>query len=267
MNQPRVLIFSGYGLNCEEETKYAFEMAGATADIVHINDLIDNVNRFDQYQIAAFPGGFAYGDDTGSGNAYAQKIKNHLWENVLKFVEKEKLVIGLCNGFQILVNLGLLPALNGKYGEREVALTHNESARYTVRWVDLKVENQTPWLNGIKKISLPIAHGEGKFFAPDKVLIKLKANSLISLRYTKGEICEYQNLAANPNGSIENIAGITDKTGRILGMMPHPERAVSFTQLPHWTYLKEKLLREKLKLPTEGPGLQIFKNAVNYFKD
>jgi phosphoribosylformylglycinamidine synthase len=266
MTKPKVLILSGYGLNCEEETKYAFELAGAKGDIVHINDLIDGFYNLNDCQILAIPGGFAYGDDTGSGNAYANKLKNHLWNKLVSFIQKDKLVIGICNGFQILVNLGLLPALENKYGTRQVALLHNDTARYTVRWVDLKIENDTPWFSGIKKISLPIAHGEGKFFAEKDVLIKLKKGNLIAARYIKGEICKHQFLKTNPNGALDNIAAITDESKRILGIMPHPERAIFFTQFPHWTYIKEKFIREEKKLPDYGSGLQIFKNAVEYFK-
>src|SRR3989344_201363 len=135
MSQPKTLIFSGYGLNCAEETKYAFELAGGTADIVHINDLISNKTLLRKYQILAFPGGFAYGDDTGAGNAYANKLRNHVWKELDAFVRRDTLTIGICNGFQIVVNLGLLPALNEKYGKRQAALLPNDSARYTVRWV------------------------------------------------------------------------------------------------------------------------------------
>lgn len=256
MAKPKVLVFSGYGLNCEEETLFAFKKAGARGDIVHINDLIANFYKLKNYQILAFPGGFAYGDDTGSGNAYANKLKNHLWEEIQNFVKADNLVIGICNGFQILVNLGLL----GK-----VMLLHNTSARYTVRWVDLKIENKTPWFKGIDKISLPIAHGEGKFYASKETLLTLEKNKQIAARYVKGEICNFQNLPPNPNGSLEDIAAITDQSGRILGIMPHPERAQFFTQLPNWTYLKEKYIREGKKLPKVGPGLKIFENAVKYF--
>lgn len=264
--KPKVLIFSGYGLNCEEETKYAFDLAGAKSNIVHINDLIDKTKKIDNYQILAFPGGFSFGDDTGSGNAFANKVKNHLWDNLKKFVTNDCLIIGICNGFQILTNLGLLPAFNKKYGIQKVALLHNDSARYLTRWVDLKVENHSPWLKDIKTLSLPIAHGEGKLYATEKVLTELKSKKLISLRYMSGSICNYSNLEANPNGSADNIAGITDETGRIFGLMPHPERAIFFTQIPNWPLLKEEYIRKGLKLPEFGPGLQIFKNAVNYFK-
>lgn len=266
MIKPKVLVFSGYGLNCEEETKYAFEKAGAKADIVHINDLINGCKNLKNYQVLAFPGGFSYGDDTGSGNAYANKLKNHLWKKLEKFLNKDSLIIGICNGFQILVNLGLLPALDKKYGKREVALLHNDSCRYIVRWVDLEIKNETPWFANIKKLSLPIAHGEGKFFAPENILFELRKRKLIAAKYTKGEICEHQSLWPNPNGAMDDIAAITDETGRILGMMPHPERAIFFTQLPHWPYLKEKLTRENKKIPKYGPGLKIFQNAVEYFK-
>lgn len=265
MIKPKIIVLAGYGLNCEEETKYAFELAGGKADIVHINDLIAGFSKLNDYQIMAIPGGFAYGDDTGSGNAYAQKLKNHLWDKLINFISSDKLAIGICNGFQILVNLGLLPALDKQYGKREVALLHNDSARYTVRWVDLKVENKTPWLEGIKNIFLPIAHGEGKFFTPAPIIKKIKQKKLVALRYAKGEIYKYQSLAYNPNGALDDIASITDETNRIFGLMPHPERAVFFTQLPHWTYLKEKYQREGKEIPTFGPGLKIFQNGINYF--
>lgn len=264
--KPKTLVFSGYGLNCEEETKYGFESAGAVADIVHINDLIDGGIKLSDYQILAVPGGFSYGDDTGSGNAYANKLRNHLWLDLLSFIKQDKLIIGICNGFQILVNLGLLPALNEGNGVRTAALMPNNSSRYTVRFVDLKVEsNKSPWVKGIDTLSIPVAHGEGKFYAEKEVLRQLNEKKLIALRYFKGEACKYQNLEANPNGSLEDIAGITDETGRILGLMPHPERALFFTQLPNWPLLAEQYRRLGKKLPHEGPGLKIFKNAINYF--
>lgn len=261
----KAIILSGYGLNCEEETAYAFSISGASSKIVHINDLIANKKILDDFQILAIPGGFAYGDDTGSGNAYALKLKNHLWEEIKKFIEKDHLVIGICNGFQILVNLGLVPALDKKYGERQVALLQNDCGRYNVRWVDLKITNQTPWLSNIKTISLPIAHGEGKFYAPSNIIYQLKKRNLIAAQYAKGEIYKYQGMELNPNGSLDDIAAITDETGRILGLMPHPERAIFFNQLPYWSVLKEEYLRKGLKITQFGPGLKIFQNAVEYF--
>lgn len=266
--KPNVLVFSGYGINCEEETKFAFDTAGGTATIMHINDIISNTSILQKFQILAFPGGFAYGDDTGAGNAYAQKLKNHLWKELLQFVKKDKLILGICNGFQILVNLGLLPALEMQYGKRELGLMPNEIPRYTVRFVDLKVENHvSPWLKNITTLSIPVSNGEGKLYAEKKVLQKMKKNQQIAFRYSSGAMCEYLHLPASPNGSIDNIAGVLDESGKILGVMPHPERAMFFTQLPNWQALKEEYVRTGQKIPYEGPGLQLFKNAIEYFHE
>jgi phosphoribosylformylglycinamidine synthase subunit PurQ / glutaminase len=265
MNKPNALIFSGYGLNSEEETAYGFTLAGANTVIVHINDLIEGHVRLADYQILAFPGGFSYGDDTGSGNAYANKIRNHLWELLKQFIEQDKLIIGICNGCQIVTNLGLVPAFEKQYGERTVALTNNTSARFLTRWTDMQVTARTPWLAGIKTVSLPIAHGEGKFNTTLDNLQQLKKNHHIALKYIQGEISTALDLPANPNGSIDDIAGIIDETGRILALMPHPERGMFFTQFPHWTLLKEQYIRKGKQLPKEGPGLAIFTNAVKYF--
>jgi phosphoribosylformylglycinamidine synthase len=265
MTTPKALILGGYGINCEEETAHAFRLAGARAAIVHINDLVDGHERLADHHILVFPGGFSYGDDTGSGNAFAHRVRNHLWEQTLEFVHRDRLVLGICNGFQIMVNLGLLPALAGEYGQRQAALIHNTSARYLCRWVDLKTEGDSPWLRGMEGLSLPIAHGEGNFYAPDDVLQSLQEAGQAALTYTAGEICAHLELAANPNGSVADIAGLTDPTGRLFGLMPHPERAVCFTHLPHWTWLREKLRRSGQKIPERGPGLRIFENAVRYF--
>ena len=265
--KPKVLVFSGYGLNSENETKQAFETAGARAYVVHINDLIGRKARLPDFQILCFPGGFSYGDDTGSGNAYANKLKNHLWQEILEFVNGDRLVLGICNGFQILANLGLLPALDSKFGERQIALIHNSQARLVTRWVDLSVENESPWFRDLRQISLPIAHGEGKFYAETDILAKLNSKRMIALKYTRGEICRYSDLPANPNGSRADIAGINDESGRILGLMPHPERAQFFHQLPNWTYLADDLRRKSKVIPKKGPGMKIFENAVRYFRN
>ncbi len=267
IKKPRAMILSGYGINCEEETKFAFEYAGGEADIVHINDLIKDPSLFKKYQILAFPGGFSYGDDTGSGKAFANKMKNHLSNELEEFVKRDTLVIGICNGFQIITNLGLLPG----------ALVHNESAMYIDRWVDLAVTGNSPWLSGLKSISLPIAHGEGQYIIDDETYQKMKkpvrtdhpgGNNEIAFTYTKGEMCEYQNLKANPNGAMHDIAGVLGYNGRVLGLMPHPERAMFFHHLPNWQLTKEVESRKKKPATRNeaGPGLLLFKNAVNYFK-
>lgn len=262
---PKAVVFSGYGLNCEEETKYALELAGGRVDIVHINDIIANPVLLEQYQIAAFPGGFSYGDDTGAGNAFANKVQHHLRDEVTKFLDRDTLAIGICNGFQIISNLGLVPAIDREYGKRSVALIHNDVARYVARWVDVKVENDSPWLHGIREMSLPIAHGEGKLFTDNATLSKLNENKQVALRYFNGEVCRYSGLPVSPSGSAEDIAGITSENGKVLGLMPHPERAIAFTHQPHWPLLAERMKRSKAKVPEQGPGLAVFKNAVGYF--
>lgn len=248
----KVIIMSGYGLNCEEETKFAFESVGGKADIVHINDLIKKPKMLSQYQILVFPGGFSYGDDTGSGKAYANKFKNHLAKELEEFLLRDTLAIGICNGFQIMTNLGILPG----------ALAHNKNGQYIDRWVDLSASDglkisTSPWLSGINKISLPIAHGEGRYVISQKDFKKMRAKGEIAFLYTKGEICKFQNLEKNPNGSDYDIAGVLAYNGRVLGMMPHPERAMFSHQNPMW--YKNK------KVSKDGMGLQIFKNAIEYF--
>ncbi len=238
---------SGYGLNCEEETKFAFESAGGVADIVHINDLIKNPKMLFEYQILVFPGGFSYGDDTGSGKAYANKFKNHLAKELAEFLSRNTLTIGICNGFQIMTNLGILPG----------GLTYNKNGKYLDRWVDLEAKGNSPWLKNIGKISLPIAHGEGRYTISQKEYNKMKKSGEIAFVYTNGEICKFQNLEKNPNGSEHDIAGVLAYNGRVLGMMPHPERAMFSHQSPVWQFDK--------KVSKEGKGLQIFKNAVRYF--
>ncbi len=247
-NKPKIMVMAGYGLNCEEETKFAFDWAGGRTDIVHLNDLIANPKMLRKYDILAFPGGFAYGDDTGSGKAYANKFKNHLMKELKEFLSRDTLVIGICNGFQIATNLGILPG----------GLAWNKRGRYIDRWVDLKVEGKSPWLSGIKSLSVPIAHGEGRYVIPKKEYAKMKKNKEVAFTYAKGEVCKFQNLEKNPNGSEYDIAGVLAYNGRVLGLMPHPERAMFSHQNPMW-YLKKSGKKE-------GAGLQIFKNAIKYFQ-
>jgi len=251
IKNPKVLVMSGYGLNCEEETKFGFDSVGGKADIVHINDLIMEPHILAQYQILVFPGGFSYGDDTGSGKAYANKFKNHLSKELEEFIAGDTLTIGICNGFQIIASLGIVPG----------ALTYNKNGKYIDRWVDLSALGRSPWLSGIDTISLPIAHGEGCYTISKKEYDKLKKKKQIAFTYFKGEICTFQNLEKNPNGSKYDIAGVLAYNGRVLGMMPHPERAMFIYQSPLWQKNKKK------KTSKNGEGLQIFKNAINYFKD
>ena len=255
MAKPKVLILKTAGINCDRETAFAFENAGADIDLVHINELVSGGRALSAYQILAISGGFTYGDDIAAGKVLANELKCKLFGELKKFTGDGKLIIGICNGFQIITTAGFVPG----------TLLTNDSGRYSCRWVDLEVTGESPWLKGIKLLSVPIAHGEGKYFAPPETLTQLKKDGAIALKYANGETAKHFSMPANPNGALENIAGVTSHNGRVLGLMPHPERAVRFTQLPHWTNLREEYARSGKPLPKEGPGLQIFKNAVNYF--
>jgi phosphoribosylformylglycinamidine synthase I len=260
-----VIVLAGYGLNCEEETLHAFKHNGAGGKIVHINDLIENPKMLDDYNILAVPGGFSYGDDTGSGNAFAQKMKLALLEELKAFIARDTLTIGICNGCQILVNLGLVPALSN-YGTRDVAVTYNESARYQCRWIDLKVDSPSPWLSGIETLHIPVAHGEGRFMMESETLETLKSNNQIAARYTNGNNVANGEFPFNPNGSVDDIAAMTDKTGKVLAMMPHPERGMFTWQRDDYHEKKDAAQREGTDLPNETPAMQIFQNAVEYFQ-
>lgn len=253
--KPRVLIFSGYGLNCEEEAKIAFEDAGARADIVHLEDVVASPKMLDKYEIAVFPGGFSYGDDAGSGKAYGARVKHHLRKALDRFLARDTLLAGICNGFQIITSAGILPG----------ALIANDSARFSCRWVDMEVVGETPWLTGLKTLSCPIGHGEGKYYDSEKNLDKLEKNGQVILRYTKGKFAKCFDLPANPNGALRDIAGISGYDGRVIGLMPHPERGSFFTQQPHWTFLRERLEAQGKPLPKYTEAFQVFKNAVQYF--
>lgn len=263
----KVIVLSGYGLNCEEETLHAFQHNGVDGVIRHINDLIESPKELDDYQILAVPGGFSYGDDTGSGNAFAQKMKLSLWDALEKFVKRDTLTIGICNGCQILSNLGLVPAIKGKYGERSVAVTYNESARYQCRWIDIATSsNKSPWLKDITQMHVPVAHGEGRFMMDANTLKTLQDNGQIALRYVHADGTSANGqFPYNPNGSLDDIAGITDETGRVLALMPHPERGMYTWQRDDYTELKDTAQRERKPLPEESDGMAIFQNAVKYF--
>ncbi len=276
MNTPRALVLTGYGLNCDWETQYALSLAGFEADRVHISELINpeieqTPKSLKDYHLLAFDGGFSWGDDHGAGVLLATRLKYKLKSDLEDFIGSGKLIIGICNGFQAMVNMGLLPGFQGHYDRREVALLANDCGNFRNDWVKMRGNPESPCIftKGIEFLELPIRHGEGKFYAPEGVLNQLLQNNQVALSYTlpSGEKAEGR-FPDNPNGSLLDIAGICDPTGRIFGLMPHPEAYHHFTQHPNWTLQKEIREREGKALETEeGAGLKIFKNAFEYLRD
>jgi phosphoribosylformylglycinamidine synthase I len=265
----KAIIIAGYGLNCEEESQVALNYVGMDADIIHVNDLIDNPALLKTAQLMLIPGGFSYGDDTGSGNGLAQKMKLALWDDIRAFVERDTLTIGICNGCQIANNLGLTPAFDGEYGDRVVAATYNASARYQCRWIDMKVNpaNTSPWLNGIESMHIPVAHGEGRFMMSDETLAQLKSSNQIAFKYVKPDGSPTnEEFPFNPNGSIADIGGITDSSGRVLTLMPHPERGMFTWQRDDYAELKDAAQREGRNAPELADGMALFQNAAAYFE-
>jgi phosphoribosylformylglycinamidine synthase len=261
----KAIIMSGYGINSEMETQEAFRRAGMDSDIVHVNDLITERKKLSDYRLLVFPGGFSYGDDTGAGNAYANRVRNNLWGDLEKFLDNDNLVLGICNGFQILANLGLVPAFNKKY-ERGIALIPNQKGVLECRFATLKPVSDNLWTHGIERMYCPIAHGEGNFFCSPETLGRLKTKNMITFQYCREDLSPANGkYPYNPNGSVGDIAGITSEDGKVLGLMPHPERAMDFTNLYDWPYQKERMKREGKKLPQESLNMQFFKNIVDYF--
>jgi phosphoribosylformylglycinamidine synthase I len=262
----RALIMSGYGINSEMETQVALSRAGMESDIVHINDLIDGKKRMEDYRLLVFPGGFSYGDDTGAGNAYANRVRNNLWRDVEEFLNGENLVLGICNGFQILANLGLVPAFDREY-RREIALMPNRKGVLECRFVTLKPAAENHWTKGIERLYCPVSHGEGNFSCSKETLDKIRRHKMIAFTYCRDDLTpangEYP---YNPNGSAEDIAGIVSADGKVLGMMPHPERAMDFFSLYNWPLLKEQMKRQGAEVPSESMNMQLFRNVVDYFR-
>ncbi len=260
-SQVKVLVITGVGLNCEKETAAAFASCGATAEQVHLNDLLNGKHTLEEYHILAFIGGFSFGDHLGSGTVFANRIKFRLAEDLRKFVAAGKLVIGICNGFQTLTRLGLAPALNGKYLEQQAALTNNDSGVFRDDWVTLKANPASPCIftKNIDTVRLPIRHGEGKFVADEAVLAEIEAKNLVVVRYASADGSPAAGFPENPNGALNDIAGICDETGRIFGLMPHPEAFLSPYNAPDWQ--EKKLAGE---LPEWGEGRIFFENAVAF---
>ncbi|MBW1680549.1 MAG: phosphoribosylformylglycinamidine synthase subunit PurQ [Deltaproteobacteria bacterium] len=274
MTHVKALVLTGYGLNCDYETDYSLKLAGAQSHRVHINELIGASRTgsgpaLGDFHILVFGGGFSWADDHGAGVVMAAKIRRHLGEEIQRFIEEGRLIIGICNGFQCLVNLGLLPGFDQEYDKRRVALTYNDKGNFIDTWVNLRVEPDSPcvFTRGIETIELPVRHGEGKFYALAPDIARLTENRQIVMRYADREGNPARGRwPLNPNGSLEDIAGICDSTGRVFGLMPHPEAFNHWTNHPDWTRLKavRNPAGKGFDPHQKGDGIRIFENAVRY---
>ena len=268
MSSVRALVLTGFGLNCDLETAYSLRVAGARAERVHLNDLIGRKRRLRDFQIFVIGGGFSWGDDHGAGVIMAMRLKHRLQDDLLDFVQSDGLVLGICNGFQVLVNLGLLPGLSPRKLKREVAIIGNDCGGFRDQWVHLSINAASPcvFATGLEQVELPVRHGEGKFYAEPDVLQQLIDNQQVFMRYAKENAAPADGeFPFNPNGSIHDIAGICDPSGRIAGLMPHPEAFNHITNHPDWTSTKEEYRRQGEPLPEEGEGIKLFRNLVSYF--
>jgi len=276
MKPVKALVLTGYGLNCDYETDFALKLAGAEPQRIHINKLINgdrtgSARGLEGYHIMVFGGGFSWADDHGAGVLMASKLRRHMGEQIERFINDGKLILGICNGFQCLVNLGLVPGFDTRYRERRVAVTYNDSGNFIDTWVNLSVNNKSPcvFTRGISSLELPVRHGEGKFYAAKENIDRLFKNNQVVMQYADHAGRQAQGRwPLNPNGSLEDIAGICDPTGRIFGLMPHPEAFNHFTNHPEWTRRRETIIRQgNTTIPEEGEGIKIFRNAVDYIRN
>jgi len=257
MVRPRVLVLRAPGSNCDQETAHAFALAGGEPERWHINRLLEAPGRLADYQVLCVPGGFSYGDDIAAGRICGNQLQHHLAGVLEEFRSAGKLILGVCNGFQILLKTNLLVA-SDEIGPA-ATLTLNDSGKFEARWVRLSVQpNKCVFLQGIQEIELPVAHAEGRFVVRDeKIFASMEAGGRFVMRYAaKPGNSQAVSYPDNPNGAMGNIAGVCDETGRVFGLMPHPERFVDPTQHPRWT-------REPAR--EVGEGLRVFQNAVRYF--
>ena len=274
MPQPNVLILRAPGTNCDLETAFAFEKAGGKAELLHVNRLLETPELFGRFQILCLPGGFSYGDDVAAGRILGNQIQHHLAEQMARFKDDGKLILGICNGFQVLIKSGVLLDADAENGP-PATLTWNDSGKFEDRWVRLAVQGtNSVFFKGIEAMYLPVAHAEGKFVVrDDEVFGRLETAGRLVLRYLplKGPDDSDVPYPDNPNGSIANVAGICDETGRVLGLMPHPERHIHPTHHPRWTrgevgpVGKDSAALDSAALDSAGDGLQMFINAVAYF--
>ncbi|MBW7864866.1 MAG: phosphoribosylformylglycinamidine synthase subunit PurQ [Candidatus Hydrogenedens sp.] len=258
----KAIVLTGFGINCDNETHRALERAGAEVRRMHLNDIIADPAALDQFHILAIPGGFSFGDHVASGKILANRLRYKLGGPIGKFVRDGKLAVGICNGFQVMVKMGFLPLFDGEF-KQEVTLAWNDTCRFENRWVKLRVDPATKcvWLRGIETLDVPVRHGEGKFIpAGDAVLQRLRDNGQVALRYVRPDGSPAAGeFPFNPNGAADDIAGICDPSGRIFGLMPHPEAFQDRTNHPDWTRRDD--------LPEEGHGLKVFRNAIAFVEN
>jgi phosphoribosylformylglycinamidine synthase I len=276
MKTVKALVLTGYGLNCDYETDFSLKVAGAHPQRVHINELIASGKKngrgtLSDYHILVIGGGFSWADDHGAGVIMAAKLRYNIGEEIEDFIRQGKLIIGICNGFQALVNLGLLPGFDGDYRSRKVAVTYNDCGNFVDAWVRLKVREDAVcvFTKGISIIDLPVRHGEGKFYAEGDTINRLISENQVALQYADKDGNPAQGAwPFNPNGSLRDIAGICDATGRVFGIMPHPEAYNHYTNHPDWILQREKLARMGKEIEREeGEGITIFRNAVDYVRE
>lgn len=268
MPQPKVCVLRAPGTNCDHETVFAFEEAGAIAERVHLFRLLESPALLRDFQILCVPGGFSYGDDVGAGAVFGNHLRTRLHDALHDFLSRETLTLGICNGFQVLLRAGVLPGGAGGWravhdSTPEATLTWNANGRYTDLWVTLRVgRTQNAFLKGIETLECPIAHAEGRIAVRDaSVLDRWEEAGQVALRYAADANIAADNqmlpYPQNPNGSTANIAGLSDPSGRVLGLMPHPERFLFATQHPQWT---------RRKLAGAGAGRKVFENGVRWFQ-
>lgn len=247
--KPRAIVIHASGTNRDHDVGWALELAGAEHEIVHINALRDGDRSLLDYQMMVLPGGFSYGDDLGAGKLWAIALRNRLGSDLELFIEDDRPVIGICNGFQALIKSGLLPALNGS-SQQQATLTHNEAGRFECRWVELEPDANSAsfWTQGLENVFCPVAHGEGRFLADSDTLAEIEKQGQVALRYRVTNA----SYPANPNGSANDIAGITNPAGNVLGLMPHPEDHIVESQHPN-----------RHRGDSKGSGLRLFINGVD----
>lgn len=257
------MIITGCGVNCEAESDEAWRRAGAAPQMIHLNDLLSQPELLDRFAAIMFIGGFSYGDHMTSGHVFALRVKHHLQSHLQRFIDDGKIMLGICNGFQVMTKIGLLPGLDGDYFTQTVALMENDCGSFQNFWVEVGFEEESPCIftRGLDRMPLPVRHGEGKLYTADSgTLERIEDSGCVACRYLDPKTgLPASGYPHNPNGSLNAIAGICDPSGRLFGMMPHPEAYLFAENHPQWTQQ-----RLNGSLPETGLGVLLFRNAVDF---